>query len=153
MSKRRRSDVLQDLVSLNQRMLMRLSETEPEKLSLSGYVKMKGLLDELAASDRTTDPMPDHDGQTYEAPFDKGRLNGQLRAVYEVMVERWPGRWFTLSELTEITSDISGKPYTEAAISARIRDLRKTKFGSFSVESKRVDGGLWVYRVIRLSDT
>jgi hypothetical protein len=52
------------------------------------------------------------------------------------------GRWWTLSELAERCGG------TEAAISARIRDLRKAKFGGGVVERERVSGGLWRYRVV-----
>ena len=38
---------------------------------------------------------------------------------------------------------------SEAGISARLRDLRKEKFGGYSIERKRSDEGLWWYRMER----
>jgi hypothetical protein len=55
------------------------------------------------------------------------------------------GAWRTLEE---IRSRVGG---SEAAISARLRDLRKDKFGGHIVESRRRgDGsrGLWEYRLV-----
>ena len=82
---------------------------------------------------------PHHDGATYEAEHDHVRLNAQTLAVWGVMKA---GRWVTLRELSEATG--AG----EASVSARIRDLRKPKFGGHVVERGRVrDSGLFVYRL------
>ena len=144
---RRRTDILEDIVAANRRLVAYLAENDPERLALAGNQGIKTLLEELSEAARTGDPMPDHDGDTYEEPFDKSRLNGQMLAVYEAMVEWRPNEWFTLSELTQAVRNLTGGGDTEAAVSARIRDLRKNKFGSFSVESERIEGGLWRYRV------
>lgn len=37
---------------------------------------------------------------------------------------------------------------TEAAASARVRDLRKARFGAHRVERRRVEGGLFVYKLV-----
>ena len=81
------------------------------------------------------------DGATYDPTQDKDRLGRQLRLVKAVMLD---GAWHRLMELAEYTGG------SEAAISARIRDLRKAKFGAFTVERRRVTGekGLWEYRVV-----
>lgn len=82
------------------------------------------------------------DGITYDRKLDYQRLSGQLKRVFSVMVT---GGWRTLSEIARETGDQS-----EAAISARLRDLRKTKFGSFEVERRRrgdAKKGLWEYRL------
>lgn len=78
------------------------------------------------------------DGATYEAVFDAERLGAQAKAVFRRMQER---RWWTLRELAAETG------YPEASISARLRDLRKVKFGGFIVDRERVGGGLWRYRM------
>lgn len=82
------------------------------------------------------------DGVTYDPKLDYQRLSGQLKRVFGVMVK---GGWYTLSEIAGHTGDAS-----EAAISARLRDLRKSKFGGFQVERRRRGEGkkgLWEYRL------
>ena len=80
------------------------------------------------------------DGETIEAARDNGRLTIQLVEVRRLMV---PGAWWTLAELARATG------YPEASISARLRDLRKPKFGGFNVERQYVERGLFRYRVTR----
>jgi len=70
----------------------------------------------------------DFDGETYIPELDKVRLTGMLGRVYEVMKD---GNWHTLRQLSE---KVRG---SEASVSARIRDLRKEKFGGFEVERRR----------------
>lgn len=78
------------------------------------------------------------DGSTYDPAKDRDRLTGQLAKVYGLMKD---GHWRTLAE---ITTAVGG---SEAGVSARLRDLRKERFGKHTVERKRVDGGLWAYRL------
>jgi len=84
----------------------------------------------------------DFDGPVYEPEFDKDRLSGQIRRVFDCMRS---GRWKTLSEIERATGDPA------ASISAQLRHLRKKKFGSHEVD-KRPRGdrsiGLWEYRLI-----
>lgn len=79
------------------------------------------------------------DGVTYVKERDEERLTGQLRQVAAAMSG---GHWYTLKELTERCNG------SEAAISARLRDLRKERFGSNYIESRFVSKGLWEYRMI-----
>lgn len=51
------------------------------------------------------------------------------------------GAWHTLSELADKCQG------SEAGISARLRDLRKAKFGGYTVTAKRLGKGLWAYRM------
>ena len=80
------------------------------------------------------------DGETYEPVRDQKRLSGQLLRVYEAMKD---GNWHTIMELAERAH---GSPQS---ISARIRDLRKDRFGAHDVERKRdsVREGVWLYRL------
>lgn len=79
------------------------------------------------------------DGVTYEPELDHARLNGQLKAVFDLMRD---GQWRTL---TQIQNFVAG---SEAAISARLRDLRKEQYGGHEVERRRCDRqGLWEYRL------
>lgn len=77
------------------------------------------------------------DGATYEASEDRERLGKQLERVKLAMAS---GKWFTLAELAKVAHR------SEASASARIRDLRKERFGSWTIERKRVSGGLFAYR-------
>ena len=79
------------------------------------------------------------DGETYQHNFDFVRLKGQMLRVYSVVKD---GRWRTLREI----SDECGDP--EASVSARLRDLRKDRFGAYDVLRERSDDGLHRYRVI-----
>lgn len=80
------------------------------------------------------------DGDDYKPSRDRGRLTGQLKAVWEVMQD---GKWRTLSQIEEIT----GAP--QASISAQLRNLRKERFGSHKVNRKHLQGGLYEYQIER----
>lgn len=84
----------------------------------------------------------DFDGETYNPEVDQGRLGRQLKAVYDILFDGEP---HTLAEISQRT----GEP--EASISARIRDLRKERFGAHEVNAQRVseEQGTWVYRLLR----
>ena len=77
-------------------------------------------------------------GDTYDPEKDRERLLTQLGRVRDVMFD---GQWHTLAELVVKCGG------SDASVSARIRDLRKKRFGAYNVESKRVRDGLWVYRL------
>jgi hypothetical protein len=83
---------------------------------------------------------PHFDGETYTPEDDHIRLGGQILKVYEVVKD---GAWRTLREI----SDASGAP--ESSVSARLRDLRKDKFGGHTVERRHRGepaNGLYEYR-------
>lgn len=84
---------------------------------------------------------PHFDGDTYNPTLDHVRLTGLLKRVYDVMAD---GNWHRLSELANRAKG------SEASVSARVRDLRKEKFGGFQVERKRhqTQKGIWLYRMI-----
>ena len=87
----------------------------------------------------------DCDGSTYEAVPDQSRLNAQLRRVVVAMRD---GAWRTLGEIEGVTGD------GQTSISARLRDLRKERFGVSTVERRRRGDegrGLFEYRLL-LSD-
>lgn len=83
----------------------------------------------------------EHDGVTYEPGIDKARLNAQTQRVYAATKD---GSWRTLRYLSDITGD------PEASVSARLRDLRKDKFGGLTVERRRATSlaGTYQYRVV-----
>lgn len=84
--------------------------------------------------------VPRFDGATIEPERDTDRLHAQLSRVRAVMAD---GQWRTLRELAAATGD------PEASVSARLRDMRKVKFGGYTVARRYVERGLWAYRVTR----
>lgn len=89
----------------------------------------------------------DRDGETFNRKRDGKRLNAQMQRVFEVMTDHAAsrnnrGHWFGLAEIASITGD------PEASISARLRDLRKPKFGSYTIERRYVRRGLFEYRLL-----
>lgn len=83
--------------------------------------------------------VPHPDGWTYDPSKDHARLSKQLEKVKAIMLD---GEWHTLKELAD---KVNG---SEAGVSARARDLRKKKFGGYTIERQRVTGGLWKYRLV-----
>jgi hypothetical protein len=83
------------------------------------------------------------DGETYDPKRDGERLSGQLERVYHLMKD---GKWRTLAM---IASDAEG---TEASVSARLRDLRKSKYGRHVVLRRHIRGGLWQYKLEKQED-
>lgn len=83
------------------------------------------------------------DGVTYQPVRDQVRLNAQLTRVLEVVMD---GKWHSLRELSTLTGD------PESSVSARLRDLRKPRFGAYMVERNYVGNGLWAYRLVPDND-
>lgn len=85
------------------------------------------------------------DGETYEAKHDHKRLSSQLEMVKRLtLFYDDPPQWWTLTEIS-LYADAP-----ESSISARLRDLRKPKFGGYKVERRRRGDpkqGVWEYRV------
>lgn len=75
-------------------------------------------------------------GATYDPAQDKDRLEKQLGRVYACMID---GGWRTLPEIQRVAGG------SEAAISARLRDLRKAEFGGYKVSRRPRTIGLWEY--------
>lgn len=78
-------------------------------------------------------------GETYDAARDGLRLGEQLRGVFELMKD---GEW---RDLIDVANHVGA---SQASASARLRDLRKEKFGGHTVERKYVRDGIWFYRVL-----
>jgi hypothetical protein len=79
------------------------------------------------------------DGSTYAHARDSARLGDQMFAVFAVMAD---GRWRTLADLAKA----AGAP--EASVSARLRDLRKPRFGGHRVERRYLFRGCFTYQLI-----
>lgn len=100
---------------------------------------MGGMKDKLGDTPFNPPPLRAFDGRTYHPGQDYVRLNGQLERVALLMND---GLFRTLAE---IAAKVGG---TEASVSARLRDFRKTKYGAREVERERISGGLYRYRLV-----
>ncbi len=83
----------------------------------------------------------DFGGVTYSPKHDLVRLESQLERVKELMSD---GQWRTLPQIREAVGG------SEAGISARLRDLRKEKFGAYAVNRRRrgvSEYGIWQYQL------
>jgi hypothetical protein len=81
----------------------------------------------------------DFDGATYEPDQDRDRLSRQLEAVRRLMKDQ---SWRTLYELRALTG------FPTQSVSARLRDFRKKRFGSHTVNRRRVGAGLFEYQLV-----
>ena len=79
------------------------------------------------------------DGATYEHARDSARLGDQMMAVLSVMAD---GQWRTLKQLAAAVDA------PEASVSARLRDLRKPRFGGHRVERRYVCKGCFTYQLL-----
>jgi hypothetical protein len=79
------------------------------------------------------------DGDTYEHERDSERLTGQYQRVFSLMRD---GRWRTLPEIEATTGD------SVSSVSARLRDMRKPRFGGHTVERAYIMNGVWEYRLL-----
>lgn len=83
---------------------------------------------------------PTFDGESFDKDKDQARLTSNIVKVRQFMSD---GEWHTAHD---IRRGIGASPDT--AILERVRDLRKERFGAFSIESKRREGGTWCYRMV-----
>lgn len=82
--------------------------------------------------------LPMFDGDTYDHKRDHQRLGSQLTAVRTYM----EGRGFvTLQQISKATG------HSVQSVSARIRDLRKAKFGGRTVNRESKGRGLFAYKL------
>lgn len=131
---------------------------ETDTLFELGVNLSKGLCDEDKDIARvlahTKDP-PEFDDQTFEAKLDSPRLTLQLDRVREYMLSIFPN-WKSLPEIKKQLEKLyENTHFPEQSISARLRDLRKKKFGGYVVDKKRRmteelrNDGTWEYLVYR----
>jgi len=86
------------------------------------------------------------DGSTFDPDTDSERLGKQLARVRELTTKGLGADlWWTLDQLQNATG------FPQASISARLRDLRKPRFGEHTVERRRCaeGAGTWEYRVTK----
>lgn len=87
--------------------------------------------------------IPARDGGTYLHERDGLRLAAQHQRVLAYMSD---GQRHTLGELARMTGD------PEASVSARLRDLRKPKFGGYTIKRFYVARGLHEYQLCKQGD-
>lgn len=73
---------------------------------------------------------------------DRPRLTGQIRRVYDCLVE---GTWWTLGELSRASKNLWGCTDSEASISARLRDLRNLH--GYTIQKRRRTAGQYEYKL------
>ena len=89
---------------------------------------------------RLSEALAQFDGDTYSPVLDHKRLTGQLERVHAFMSD---GQWHSLASLAFASGG------SEAGVSARIRDMRKQKFGGHIIGRRRVGtSGLFQYRMV-----
>jgi hypothetical protein len=81
--------------------------------------------------------VPDFDGESYEPERDHDRLASHLVRVHKLMED---GEWRTLEDIRTALN------LPHADVSARLRDLRKRKFGGHTVSRVYLADGVWMYR-------
>lgn len=82
----------------------------------------------------------DFDGSTFDRQIDGDRLGRQLDHVLRYLLKH--PEWHTVYDLSRALG------YGEQSVSARLRDLRKPKFGGYEVARRRVaTGGTWEYKL------
>lgn len=79
------------------------------------------------------------DGATFNHDRDSSRLGDQMCAVLTLMAD---GHWRTLSGIASETHA------PESSVSARLRDLRKPKFGGHTVNRLYAGRGVHLYQLV-----
>lgn len=83
------------------------------------------------------------DGSDYTPALDQDRLTDQYHRIFTLMKDK---RWRTLAAIHLMTGD------PEASISAQLRHMRKPRFGSNTVNSRRTQGdprsGRYEYQLV-----
>lgn len=114
-----------------------MNVSQPSLIDVIDQLQIEAHSSRLNAG-RPSPPM--FDGATFDPAKDEVRLTKHLARVYECLKD---GSWWTLQRLK---TTIGG---SEAGCSARIRDLRKEKFGAHKIERRRIeDSGLYEYRMV-----
>lgn len=76
------------------------------------------------------------DGPSFDSAIEGKALTRQLDKVRDLMLD---GSWRTPQEIVKAVKTGTEQP-GEAAVTARLRDLRKSRFGGYTVERRRREG-------------
>ena len=83
---------------------------------------------------------PMFDGESFDKVQDQARLMSQLARVRAFLSD---GQWHTLYDVHRVCGG------SESGCSARIRDLKKDRFGGLIIEKRRQSAGVWLYRMVK----
>ena len=112
---------------------------------------MDTLFDQAAVATKV-EAKAEFDGQTFDDKLDGPRLTIQLERVREYMLDIFP-KWLSVAEISKALEQKYNANFLPQSVSARLRDLRKEKFGGYEVERKRREdkehNGIWEYLVYR----
>jgi hypothetical protein len=90
----------------------------------------------------------DHaDGESYDPERDRDRLKKQYHATLSVMSDH---EWHEADHITASVNYLTGDASNWAAVSARLRDIRKPENGGWGkdmVQRRYVRRGVWEYRL------
>lgn len=87
---------------------------------------------------------PAFDGATFVETRDGCRLRAQQALVALCLRDH---DWWTFERLQLALLARYGVSTSQTGISARIRDLRKPRWGSHTIERRNMGAGLWEYRL------
>lgn len=73
------------------------------------------------------------------------RLAKQRQDVLAVMLDN---HWRTFAEIQHEILTCNDRLHSEASISARLRDFRKARYGSYTVNRRKRRGNLYEYEVL-----
>jgi hypothetical protein len=79
-------------------------------------------------------------GPAYSPALDGERIAKQHEVIRDFMLR---SGWKTLAEIEQALG------YPQASVSAQLRHLRKTRFGSYQVEKRRRSDSQWEYAVTK----
>ncbi len=87
-------------------------------------------------------------GPAYDESLDGERIKTQMLRVRDYMLQNGSvGPWRTLGAIKEGLEHQYRCRFPESSISAQLRSLKKDQFGGYTLEKRRVLGGLWEYRL------
>lgn len=110
----------------------------PLQIDIDSLIREKPEPIRFSAVIRVQNEEPTFDGKTFDQQRDGKRLGSQLDSVKALMLD---GKWHQLPELVNRCGG------TEASVSARLRDLRKEKFGGYTIDRRYVKHGIFEYRL------
>lgn len=88
-------------------------------------------------------PVPRFDSGVVLTPADQARLSKQIQRVIAVLHEGWR----TVPQIQARIVALYGVTDPEPSISAQIRNCKKSKFGGYAVERRRV-GNQYEFRIV-----